>query len=105
MARLGAVPRVALASSFAVLLTDDLVQTVPAFMLGATVTTLAFGWMLGFDARSLRWAWGAWGEQWTADELEKLDPSWRVYHDLPDGRSHWVESPRFHGHVVVRSCW
>jgi hypothetical protein len=49
---------------------------------------------LGFDARSLRWAWGAWGEQWTAEELAKLGSSWRAYHDIPDGRGNW-------DHVVV----
>jgi hypothetical protein len=46
--------------------------------------------MLGFNARALPWAWGAWGEEWTEEELDKLDSnSWRVYHDLPDGRGNW----------------
>jgi hypothetical protein len=58
-------------------------------LLGATLSTLAFGWMIAFDARSLRWVWG---EQWTADEPEKLDLSWRLYHDLPDGRGNWITS-------------
>jgi hypothetical protein len=74
---------------------DGFTQTLAAFLLGATTTTLGFGWMLGFDARSLRWAWGAWGEQWTAEELQKLDPtSWSIYQDLPDGRGNW-------DHIVV----
>jgi hypothetical protein len=63
-------------------------------VLGSGVTGLWFGWMLGFDARSLRWAWGAWGEQWTAEELADLAPDWRVYHDTDNGRGNW-------DHVVV----
>jgi hypothetical protein len=55
------------------------------FPLGVVLTALMFGWMLGFDARSLRWAWGAYGEQWTAEELAKLDSAnSSVFHDLPD---------------------
>jgi hypothetical protein len=69
-------------------------RVIAAFVLGAMVVFLFFGWMLGGDAHSLRWAWGAWGEQWTAEELEKLDDGWRVYHDIPDGRGNW-------DHVVV----
>ena len=37
---------------------------------------------------------GAFGEQWTAEELEKLGSAWRVYHDIPDGFGNW-------DHVVV----
>src|SRR5206468_1760386 len=60
-----------------------------AFALGCGVTTMAFGWTLGFDAHSLRWAWGAWGEQWTAEELVNLPPYWHVYHDIADGHGNW----------------
>ena len=65
-----------------------------AFFLDVVLTSLWFGWMLGFDARSSPLSWGASGEQWTAEELEKLESPWRVYHDLPDGRGNW-------DHVVV----
>jgi hypothetical protein len=69
-------------------------RAVAAFVLGGLVTTMLFGWSLGFDARSLRWLWGAAGEEWTAEELKKLGPEWCVYHDIPDGRGNW-------DHVVV----
>jgi hypothetical protein len=71
-------------------------RALAAFSLGIFTTGIWFGWMLGFDAHSLRWAWGGWGEQWTAEELAKLDSKWRVYHDIPDGRANW-------DHVVVGS--
>src|SRR4051812_17645054 len=60
-----------------------------AFMLGLCVTALTFAWMLGFDAHSLRWTWGAVGEQWTAEELEKLVPDWHSFHDIPNRRGNW----------------
>jgi hypothetical protein len=69
-------------------------QVAAAFVFGVGSATLMFGWMLGFDAHSLRWAWGAVGEQWTAEELEKLGQGWHVMHDLPDDRGNW-------DHVVV----
>ena len=69
-------------------------QIVAAFSLGVGATTVTFGWMLGFDARSLRFAWGAFGEQWTAEELAKLGPEWHAFHDIPDGRGNW-------DHIVV----
>jgi hypothetical protein len=69
-------------------------QTLGAALLGGAITLLLMGWLLGFDARSLRWVWGAAGEQWTAGELERLGPEWRVVHDIPDGRFNW-------DHVVV----
>jgi Nuclease-related domain len=68
---------------------DGFVQTFSAFALGAGLTGLCFGWMLGFNARNLTWAWGAAGERWTADELGRLSSDWRVYHDIPDGRGNW----------------
>jgi hypothetical protein len=68
---------------------DGFVQTFAAFVLGAGLTALWFGWMLGFNARTLRWSCGAAGEQWTADELAKLNSQWRVYHDIPEGSGNW----------------
>jgi nuclease-like protein len=65
-----------------------------AFMSGLCVTGLAFAWMLGFDAHSLRWTWGAVGEQWTAEELKKLEPDWQSRHDIPNDHGNW-------DHVVV----
>jgi Nuclease-related domain len=69
-------------------------RTFAAFLLGAAVRVLLFGWLLGFDARSLRWLWGAAGEEWTAEELSRLGAGWQVFHDIPDGGGNW-------DHVVV----
>lgn len=64
-------------------------RTLAAFLLGGYLTLLIVIWLLGFDARALPWRWGAAGEEWTAKELERLGPAWRVYHDLPDGKANW----------------
>src|SRR4051812_40939845 len=64
------------------------------FVLGVFLTGVFFAWNLGFNAHSLRWAWGAFGEQWTAEELAKLDGSWHVFHDIPSERGNW-------DHVVI----
>jgi hypothetical protein len=85
---------IGLASAYWMLSHEGVGQVAAAFAFGVAVTVLTFGWSVGFDAHSLRWAWGAWGERWTADELAKLDSSWRVFHDLPDGKGNW-------DHVVV----
>jgi hypothetical protein len=68
---------------------DGFLQIFMAFFLGAGVAGLCFGWMLGFNARNLTWAWGAAGEQWTADELARLNSDWRSHHDIPDGKGNW----------------
>ena len=75
--------------AYLVIREDGFLQTFTAFVLGAGLTGLWCGWMLGFNARNLRWWWGAAGEQWTADELAKLNSDWRVYHDIPDGIGNW----------------
>lgn len=64
-------------------------QTFAAFLLGCYVTMLFVLWLIGFDARSLVWRWGAVGEEWTAKELARLGADWRVYHDLADGQGNW----------------
>jgi hypothetical protein len=70
-------------------------RTLAAFFLGFFVAILLVGWMMGFDARSLRWMWGAVGEEWTANELARLPAyEWSVYHDVPNGRGNW-------DHIVV----
>jgi hypothetical protein len=73
------------AAAIWVSLADGLSQVLAAFVLGAGVTAFFFGWVMGFNARLLRWRWGAWGEEWTAEELKKLGEEWRVFHDLEDG--------------------
>jgi Nuclease-related domain len=83
---------VAIVSGFAlwvVLETDELRRTIAAFALGGGVAVLVISWMLGFDARLLRWRWGAAGEEWTAEELDRLGHEWRVFHDIPDDRRNW----------------
>jgi hypothetical protein len=76
-------------SGYLVIREDGFAQTLAAFVLGAGLTGLWCGWMLGFNARNLTWSWGAAGERWTADELGRLNSDWRVYHDLPDGTGNW----------------
>jgi hypothetical protein len=38
--------------------------------------------------------WGATGERQTASELARLPDTWRVAHDVPDGRGNW-------DHIVI----
>jgi hypothetical protein len=68
---------------------DGTRRVIAAFTLGVATTVLVVGWMLGFDARLLRWRWGAAGEQWTAEELAQLGSEWHVVHDVPDGQRNW----------------
>jgi Nuclease-related domain len=75
-------------------LDDGWRQILAAIVFGSFATILVVGWMVGFDARSLRYAWGAAGEKWTAEELGQLEPRWRVFHDIRDGRGNW-------DHIVV----
>ena len=89
-------------------------QTLAAFLLGAYLTLLTVVWILGFDAHSLTWRWGAVGEEWTADELARLGPDWRVYHDVPDGNGNWdhivvgppcvfvIDSKNLRGQITIR---
>jgi hypothetical protein len=64
-------------------------QILASFLLGAYAVVLFVGWLIGFDAHSLRWRWGAAGEEWTADELSHLGAEWRVFHDLPNSAGNW----------------
>ena len=72
-----------------VIFLDGGLALIAAWMLGFVVALLIFGWMIGFDVHSLTWLWGAWGEEKTGEELAKLGPGWRVYHDIPDGNGNW----------------
>ena len=85
---------IAVASGAWAILGHGFTQLLAAMVFGAAISFSAFAWALGFDAHSLRWVWGAAGEEWTAEELERLGPEWRVFHDLPNGRSNL-------DHVVV----
>ena len=61
------------------------VQTFAAFALGAGLTALLFGWMLGFNARTLRWAWGAAGELFLLPEASgrgRTVPSSKIFEYL-----------------------
>ena len=85
---------IAVASGAWAIVGHGFTQLLAAMVFGAAIAFFAFAWALGFDAHSLRWVWGAAGEEWTAEELELLGPEWRVFHDLPNGRSNL-------DHVVV----
>ena len=47
-------------------------ELLAAAMLGAWLTLIIVIWLLGGDARSLTWVWGAAGERQTEDELSRL---------------------------------
>lgn len=73
---------------------NEVRRPMASFLLGVAFALLVVGWLMGFDARSLRWVWGAAGETWTAAELARLDGGWRVFHDVRDARGNW-------DHIVV----
>ena len=65
-----------------------------AAVAGAAFMTLCVLWIVG-DVRSLRWVWGAVGEEQTADVLAKLGRGWSVVHDVQTvGGANW-------DHVVI----
>lgn len=68
---------------------DGFAELLFAAVFGAAVTTIAFGWTLGFDVTSLRWYWGHLGERWTEDELDRLGDEWLIEHDVPRERGNW----------------
>ena len=67
---------------------------VGGWILGFVTAIGLFGWMVGFDVHSLTYRWGAWGEEYTRDELARLGPDWFVRHDIPNPYANW-------DHVVV----
>ncbi len=71
------------------LILDGPAQLAAAVLAGFATATLAVGWIVGFDVRSLTWLWGAWGEEQTAAELGKLDDQWCVVHDIARGWGSW----------------
>jgi len=78
----------------AIVLSSGVPQLLAAIFLGFAVTILWIGWVVGGDAHSLRWLWGAVGEEQTADVLEQLGDGWSCVHDIPRSRGNW-------DHIVV----
>ena len=76
---------------------DGMAQVIAAVGLGFAVAMGTVLWLIGGDVSSLRWAWGSIGEQQTAKVLERLDGTWTVGHDIPNGHGNW-------DHVVVGSA-
>lgn len=60
-----------------------------AAVLGFFVALALVLWFAAGDVRSLRWIWGAVGEEATAEVLEALDGSWAYEHDLPHDHGNW----------------
>src|SRR5438105_2790651 len=81
-------------SVIAVVLLDGRTALAFAALLGVFIALALFAWLVGGDAHSLPWMWGAVGEQATAEALEGLDSSWAYEHDLPHRFGNW-------DHVVV----
>lgn len=77
-----------------VILLNGFLALLGAWMLGFITAILLVGWMIGFDVHSLTWLWGAWGEEYTGEELAKLDSDWHVFHDIRRSQGNW-------DHVVV----
>jgi hypothetical protein len=82
------------AAALAVWWGDGAFELVFAVVLGAMLMLIAFGWMVGGSVFSLPWLWGALGEQWTEEELDRLGEGWFVEHDLQRERGNW-------DHIVV----
>jgi hypothetical protein len=68
---------------------DGFAELLFAAVFGAAVTTVAFGWTLGFDVTSMPWYWGHLGERWTGEELDRLGDQWMIEHDVPRERGNW----------------
>jgi nuclease-like protein len=68
---------------------DGLGQLLLAGCVGALLAVGAMGWLIGGHVSSLPWMWGAEGERHTAAELQRLPDTWRVFHDLADGKGNW----------------
>jgi hypothetical protein len=69
---------------------DGFGQLVLAGCRGALLTVGVIGWLIGGHVSSLPWIWGAEGERHTAAELRRLPAdTWRVFHDLADGKGNW----------------
>jgi hypothetical protein len=73
----------------AIVWSNGIPQLLSAIFLGFAVTVLFVGWMVGGNAHSLCWMWGAVGEQQTAAVLEKLGDEWLAVHDVPRRRGNW----------------
>jgi hypothetical protein len=74
--------------------TEGFGELVWAAVFGAILTMHALIWTIGGHVGALAWMQGAWGEQATEEELEKLGAGWHVEHDIPRARGNW-------DHVVV----
>jgi hypothetical protein len=80
----------ALVGTFALaFFSDGFGQLLLAGCVGALLTVGAMGWLIGGHISSLTWMWGAEGERHTATELRRLPDTWRVFHDLADGKGNW----------------
>jgi hypothetical protein len=60
-----------------------------AGFVGAAITLLAVLWIIGGHPSSLPWWWGAQGEQFTAEEIEKLSAEWHCEHDIEHEYGNW----------------
>lgn len=73
---------------------DGWIKVAWAVVLGMLLATLIVFWLIGGDIASLTWVRGAVGERQTEEVLRELPNGWRVFHDVPDGRSNW-------DHIVI----
>jgi hypothetical protein len=80
---------VLLGSLVAIAYTDGLGELIWAAIAGSMVTLAITYWAIGGDVTALAWAQGGWAEQWTEDELNKLESSWHVVHDVQRKHGNW----------------
>ena len=85
-----------------------------AWILGFVSALAVFGWMIGFDAHSLTWLWGSWGEADSAEELKRLGSEWHLAHDIENSSGNWdhvvvgpggvfmIDTKRLRGQVMVK---
>jgi hypothetical protein len=77
------------AALLGVFFADGTLQLISAWIAGLATAVALFGWLIGGHVGSLPWMWGATGERQTATQLARLPSTWRVVHDVPDGRGNW----------------
>jgi hypothetical protein len=76
-------------SLVAIAYTDGFSELIWAAVAGSMVTLAITYWAIGGDVTALAWAQGGWAEQWTEDELNKLESSWHVVHDVQRQHGNW----------------
>jgi hypothetical protein len=65
------------------------VELLSAGAVGALAMLGVVIWVIGGGSENLPWLWGIQGEEWTAEEIEKLPEEWYCKHDIERARGNW----------------